>query len=132
MDTGGMKTQKREILRPEFVRQAGDYLGIPEDHCINEYGMCEMSSQFYGIGSSTHLEGPVWVRTLVIDPSTGREAVDGETGLLRHFDLSNGESVMAIQTEDVGRKDGNGFILLGRAPEAEVKGCSISAEAFLR
>jgi len=148
MDTGGMKTHKRETSRPDFVRQAGEFLGIPEDHCINEYGMCEMSSQFYGKGSSTHLEGPAWVRTLVINPSTGREAVEGEIGLLRHFDLANVDSVMAIQTEDIGMKPspglrpptpsggrgagGEGFILIGRAPEADVKGCSISAEAFLR
>jgi hypothetical protein len=131
MDTGGMKTQKREISRAEFVKEVKELLGIPEDHCINEYGMCEMSSQFYGKGSSTHLQGPEWVQTLVIDPSTGRESEGGATGLLRHFDLANVGSVMAIQTEDLGRKEGNGFTLLGRASDAELKGCSLAAEAFL-
>ena len=93
--------------------------------------MCEMSSQFYGKGLSTRLEGPTWVRTLVIDPATGHETLHGQDGLLRHFDLANVDSVMAIQTEDVGRAEDQGFTLLGRAPGADVKGCSISAEAFL-
>lgn len=150
MDTGGMKGQKREVSRPDFVRQVGAILGIPEAQCINEYGMCEMSSQFYGKGNSTVLQGPAWVRTLIVDPSTGEEAPAGKTGLLRHFDLANVDSVMAIQTEDLGRipspatkssspvgrgmseAQGEGFELLGRAPEAALKGCSLTAEAFLR
>jgi hypothetical protein len=132
MDTGGMKTQKREITRVDFVRQVTELLGIPEVDCINEYGMCEMSSQFYGVGASTRLEGPSWVRTMVIDSSNGQEAAEGQTGLLRHFDLANVDSVIAIQTEDLGRKDGSGFVLLGRASQAELKGCSVSAEAFIQ
>lgn len=132
MDTGGMKTSKREVHRVGFVRLAGELLGIPEDHCINEYGMCEMSSQFYGRGSSTRLEGPPWVRTLVIDAVSGQEAPRGTPGLLRHFDLANVDSVLAIETEDIGRADEDGFILWGRAAAADLKGCSLSAESFLK
>jgi hypothetical protein len=131
LDTGGMKSEKRGMTRDQFVDAARQVLGIPEEWCVNEYGMCEMSSQFYGKGREPVLGGPPWVRTLVMDPTTGREARRGESGLLRHFDLANVDSVMAIQTEDVGRADGDGFCLLGRAARAEVKGCSISAEAFL-
>ncbi len=131
MDTGGMKSEKRESSRPEFVRQVGEIFGIPENVCLNEYGMCELSSQFYGRGASSYLEGPPWTRTLVMDPVTGRPASAGTPGLLRHFDLANVDSVLAIQTEDLGIADGNGFILQGRDPCAEVKGCSLSAEAFL-
>jgi acyl-protein synthetase LuxE len=137
MDTGGLKTSERAISRPEFVRLAEDILGIPENDCVNEYGMCELGSQFYGRGPSSFLEGPPWTRTLVIDPDTGDVAPSGKPGLLRHFDLANVDSVLAIQTEDVGRGrggaagEGSAFILLGRDPNAEVKGCALSAEAFL-
>jgi hypothetical protein len=131
MDTGGMKTEKREITRPTFIRQAEETFGLPENACINEYGMCELSSQFYGRGVSSYLAGPPWTRTLVIDPATGRPTPSGTPGLLRHFDLTNVDSVLAVQTEDVGVEDGNGFILQGRDPAAEVKGCSLSAEAFI-
>ncbi len=134
MDTGGMKTEKRQVTRPEFVQQVTVSLGIPEEACINEYGMCELSSQFYGRGGTSSLQGPPWTRTIVVDSVTGGLAKEGETGLLRHFDLANVDSVMAVQTEDLGtsvrRSTSDAFHLLGRAPNAEVRGCSLSAEAY--
>jgi len=180
MDTGGMKTQKREVSRADFVGQMTKVFGIPEEACFNEYGMCEMGSQFYGTGASTYLKGPPWVRTLIIDPVTGRESAPGQEGLLRHFDLANVDSVMAIQTEDVGvrpspalrapsrndaglgaldkeavsprsprgreqtlepclpplgeggRRPDEGFHFLGRSSTADLKGCSLAAENYLR
>jgi hypothetical protein len=49
---------------------------------------------------------------------------EGESGLLRVFDLANVHSVMAIQTDDLGVRRGDGFELVGRAPFAEPRGCS--------
>jgi len=118
-DTGGMKTSRRSIGRGPFVDLVQAYLGILEWECINEYGMCELSSQFYGRGKTLALESPAWVRTVIRD------------GVLCHYDLANVDSVMAVQTQDVGRLTPAGFELLGRAPEADQKGCSWSAEAFL-
>jgi hypothetical protein len=51
----------------------------------------------------------------------------GETGLIRVFDLANVYSVMAIQTEDLGIRSGDGFELLGRAVMSEPRGCSLMA-----
>jgi hypothetical protein len=132
LDTGGMKGSGRETTREAFVQDVSKMLGLPADSCVNEYGMAELCSQFYGRGPSSHLEGPAWCRTLVIDPETGRPVAAGQTGLLRHFDLANVDSVSAIQTDDLGRAEGQGFVLLGRSPNAEVRGCSLSAEAFLK
>jgi hypothetical protein len=120
MDTGGMKTQSREVTREEFLRLAGTYLGVPEADCINEYGMCELGSQFYARGASMVFQGPPWVRTLVND-----------TGRLRHFDLANVDSVLAVQTDDAGEVRPGGFLFKGRAASAELKGCSIEMEAML-
>src|SRR6185295_9027939 len=132
MDTGGMKTSRRETSRADFVDQVQEWLGIDESSCINEYGMCELSSQFYGRGRSLRLQGPPWVRTLTIDLVTGQDSIAGQPGLLTHFDLANVDSVMAVQTEDMGTREGDSFLLHGRAPEAEIKGCSLHAEAFFR
>jgi hypothetical protein len=131
MDTGGMKSDQRQVTRSDFITRVEKIIGIPEKSCINEYGMCELGSQFYGSGRSSHVTGPAWTRTLVIDPATGEETPEGQKGLLRHFDLSNVDSVMAIQTEDIGRLTTGGFELLGRDPDADVRGCSMSAEAFI-
>ena len=70
---------------------------------------------------------PPWVRAQVISPETGREVSEGETGLIRVFDLANVFSVMAIQTEDLGVRRGDGFELIGRAVLAEARGCSLMA-----
>ena len=70
---------------------------------------------------------PPWARARVISPETGREVPDGETGILSIVDLANVFSVMAIQTEDLAVRLGDGFELLGRAVMAEPRGCSLAA-----
>jgi hypothetical protein len=68
---------------------------------------------------------PPWARAQVVSPETGRPVADGQTGLLRLFDLANVYSVMAIQTEDLAARRGDGFDLLGRAASVEPRGCSL-------
>jgi hypothetical protein len=106
----------------------GARLGVPADRCASEYGMSEMASQFYGHGLHPVKRGPHWVRTRAIDPETGEDAAPGAPGLLRHYDLANWNSALALQTQDRGTLTGDGFILHGRAPEAEVRGCSLTVE----
>jgi len=50
---------------------------------------------------------------------------DGQTGLIRIYDLANARSVLAVQTEDLGVRHGEAFELLGRAADAEARGCSL-------
>ena len=61
----------------------------------------------------------------LISPETGREVGDGEPGIIRVFDLANVYSVAPLQTEDLAIRHGDGFQLLGRATEAEPRGCSL-------
>ena len=102
--------------------------------------MTELSSQMYdttlwdrteGVRRRSFKTGPAWLKTLVIDPGTGEEAKKGKAGLLRHFDLANRGSVLAVQTEDLGRSAGEGFELLGRAKNADLRGCSLAYEDLL-
>jgi len=72
---------------------------------------------------------PPWARSVVVSPENGIEVREGETGLLRVFDLANVRSVLAIQTEDLAVRRGTGFELVGRAPRAEPRGCSLQAVA---
>lgn len=132
METGGFKGEMRDISKKALYGLCRQFFGIDEDLCFSEYGMTELSSQFYSRGSKGIFLGPAWVRTLVIDPSTGKEALKGKAGLLRHFDLANRGSVMAIQTEDIGRLRHGGFQVLGRATGAELRGCSLTYEEFVR
>ena len=133
METGGYKNRSRSMSKTELHRLITGKLGIPSSRIICEYGMSEMSSQAYD--SAFHLPSsiihhrvfqfPPWARVQIISPETGREVADGETGLIRVFDLANVFSVMAVQTEDLGiRRDGH-FELIGRAALAEPRGCSL-------
>lgn len=139
MDTGGFKGRSREVTREELYGAVEERLGIPHAGCVNEYGMTEMSSQFYdGVAGSASIPaerlhvGPPWVRTQATDPETLRPLPHGQTGVLRHFDLANLNSVMAIQTADLGITLPEGFRVLGRARGAEARGCSLAMDDLLR
>jgi hypothetical protein len=131
METGGYKNRSRAMPKSELHALITKQLGIPQSHIVCEYGMSELSSQAYDrkVGSQKsevrRFQFPPWSRVQVISPETNREVGDGETGLIRVFDLANVFSVMAIQTEDLGVRHGDGFELLGRAQFAEPRGCSL-------
>ena len=134
METGGYKGRSRSLPKRELHALISQALGIPRDHIVCEYGMSELSSQAYdrAVGPSrfTHhvsrsFHFPPWARVQIISPETGREVGEGETGLIRVADLANVYSVMAIQTEDLGIRHGDGFALAGRAVLAEPRGCSL-------
>jgi len=75
--------------------------------------------------------GPPWLRARVVDPETLRPVAAGEPGLLRHFDLANLGSVIAVQTEDLGQEIDGGFVVLGRAAGASPRGCSIALDELI-
>lgn len=130
METGGYKGRSRELPKTELHKLISSRLGVPRESIVCEYGMSELSSQAYALISERSFlpfNFPPWARAIVVSPETGREVIDGETGLLRIFDLANVRSVMAIQTEDLAVRCGNGFELLGRAAKAEPRGCSLMA-----
>lgn len=149
METGGYKGRSRTLPKEELHHLITQGLGIPLDHIVCEYGMCELSSQAYDkmvgadvrrlappdapqppdVGSYTQptrvFHFPPWCRVRIISPETGAEVREGETGLICVYDLANAWSVMAIQTEDLGIRRGSGFELIGRKIDAEPRGCSL-------
>jgi hypothetical protein len=97
--------------------------------------MTELLSQLYDDESSRTSAirvkvAPPWLRTLVVD-GDGREVAFGETGFLRHVDLANRSSVVAVQTEDRGYARDGGIVLLERDLDAPPRGCSLDAEELL-
>ena len=139
LDTGGYKGQSRELPLEEFYADLSQLFGVPLTHCINMYGMTELSTQFYDDGNSTLpsvKSGPHWIRSRLVEPITGRSVAPDERGILVHCDLANYNSVTTILTEDVGlwadSQEGGGFLLLGRAEGAAAKGCSLAVEEFVK
>lgn len=141
MDTGGFKGRSREVSADELRAGYFERLGIPADHTVNEYGMTEMCSQFYdnvlrdrvvrGEVRPRHKVVPPWVRTQAVDPETLEPVEPGEVGILKHYDLANLGSVLAVQTEDLGREVEGGFVVLGRATGAPPRGCSIATDLLI-
>jgi hypothetical protein len=136
LETGGYKGRSRTLPKAGLHALISQRLDIPPDLIVCEYGMSELSSQAYdatlGPSRSTlhaprPFRFPPWARVQLISPETGREVGEGETGLIRVLDLANVYSVMAIQTEDLGTRRGDGFALAGRAALAEPRGCSLQA-----
>jgi hypothetical protein len=131
METGGYKGSARELSKADLYTLLEKHLALAPDQVLNEYGMTELSSQFYtrGLGD-VHRGGP-WVRALVIDPETGAEVSIGNPGILRIFDLANLNSVLALETQDLAIRRKDGFELLGRDPAALPRGCSRMADEML-
>jgi len=149
LETGGYKGRSRSLPKSELHRLIHDFLGIERNRIASEYGMSELSSQAYdrslnepgvegpppsgGASSVEPVTGPrtfrfpPWARTQIVSPENGREVAEGEVGLIRVFDLANVYSVMAIETQDLAIRLGAGFELLGRAAQAEARGCSLMA-----
>ncbi len=142
MQTGGFKGRAREVA-PEAMRALiSTRYGVPEQHVIAEYGMTELCSQLYEQTlreavlslpqTPRRLVAPAWARVSIVDPETLRALPHGQEGLVRIDDLANVDTVCAIQTSDRGvlHEDGS-LLLLGRAPGAVPRGCSIAVDAAL-
>ena len=134
LETGGYKSRSRTMEKRELYRALETRLGVPELNIVSEYGMTELSSQAYdhktGVAPAQPrwFRFPPWARLRIVSPETGRELPDGECGLIQVFDLANVRSVLAMQTSDLARNHADGFELLGRAPQAEARGCSLSSQ----
>jgi hypothetical protein len=98
--------------------------------------MTELTSQLYeGCLPGGSLHGPSgvyceppWLRVVPVDPLTLTALRDGERGLAKIIDLGNVDSAVAVLTQDVVRRRGAGIELLGRSPEAPLRGCSLMLE----
>lgn len=140
MQTGGYKGKTREVppavLRSDLAR----VFRIDERAIVSEYGMTELSSQFYertlfdDDAPRGHYTEPPWARVVPVDPETLAPVAEGEIGIAKILDLMNVDSAVAVLTQDRVRRvgaNGEGFELLGRAPGAPPRGCSIAIDEIL-
>jgi hypothetical protein len=136
MTTGGFKGRTREIAPDELVHRVSQAFGVEESCVIGEYGMTELTSQLYeGVLPRGRLRGsrgiflpPPWLRVTPVDPETLELVRDDEVGLARFVDLGNVDSAVAVVTQDLVRRSGDGIELLGRRPGAPLRGCSLAIE----
>jgi len=124
METGGMKGQRKELIRPELH----DILknAFHTDTIMSEYGMAELLSQAYA-KKDGFFETPGWMKFLVRDVNDPFSYIeDGQTGGLNVIDLANINSCSFIATQDLGRIMDDGRIeILGRFDNSDIRGCSL-------
>lgn len=137
MQTGGFKGRSREVSPEALRRDVGRAFCIPESAIVSEYGMTELSSQFWeptasapGAPHGSYAEPP-WARVVPVDPETLAPVAEGQVGIARIEDLCNVDSAFAVLARDRVRRVPGGFELLGREPNAPARGCSIAIDEMM-
>ncbi len=137
MQTGGFKGRSREVDADDLRTELATALGVDPRAIVSEYGMTELSSQFYegtvrdaSAAPGVYLEPP-WARVVPVHPETLKPVAEGQAGIARIEDLMNVDSAFAVLAADRVRRVGQGFELLGRWPGAAPRGCSIAVDELL-
>ncbi|MFH1319054.1 MAG: acyl transferase [Bacteroidota bacterium] len=141
METGGMKGQRKEIVREALHKKLSDAFGVKAIH--SEYGMTELLSQAYSKTGGV-FKPPPWMKIFIRelnDPLTITRF--NKTGGINIIDLANIHSCAFIATDDLGKiyKDGSpegatpgvysdivggtSFEILGRIDNSDVRGCNV-------
>ncbi len=144
METGGFKGRTRVVDRSDLYERTGRAFALPRHAIVAEYGMTELTSQYYDDvltrGDARSVDArrkhpPPWLRTRVVG-ADGNTLPNGTVGALVHVDLANRSSCIAIATEDLGVQfdpsdgDAGGLMLIGRERGASLRGCSLDAETL--
>lgn len=129
METGGMKTHRREITREELHQRLARGFGLPRSRIHSEYGMTEMLSQAYARGE-TWFETPPWLQISIRDPENPlRPLPEGQEGLIGVLDLANIHSCSFLLTGDRGvQQSSRRFQALGRWNRENLRGCNFLLE----
>jgi hypothetical protein len=158
MLTGGFKGRTRAIDEGDLRSAIAHSFGISTSSIVGEYGMTELSSQLFEHpfseaehGSQGVLAGalsrpkaawwelrapsglyipPPWLKVRALCPQTYEEVAPTESGLAHFIDLANIDSCISVLTQDMIRLVDGGVQLLGRAPHAQARGCSLPFEAL--
>lgn len=124
IETGGMKGRGQTLSKVEILNRlqtTSQALNI-----FSEYGMTELLSQAYALDGLRFDECRTLkvVLTDINDPFS--LATDGKAGQVTAIDLANIDTCSFIQTQDLGRRIGQGqFEILGRLALSDLRGCNL-------
>ncbi len=108
IETGGMKTHRREISRKELHRKLAKGFGLDYSRIHSEYGMAELLSQAYATGGEWFRTVP-WMKVSIRNPDNPfEEQSPGREGLIGVIDLANIYSCSFLLTGDKGVMDRDG------------------------
>ena len=124
IETGGMKGQRREMIKKELHETLKERTGLKKIH--SEYGMTELLSQAYSKGDGI-FSCPNWMRVFIRDMNDPNFLYsNNKSGGINIIDLANVNSCSFIATEDMGSLHENGsFEIMGRIDHSETRGCNL-------
>ncbi|HEX5625046.1 MAG TPA: acyl transferase, partial [Saprospiraceae bacterium] len=98
METGGMKSTRRQIPKEELLK--GLRSGFPDSGLHSEYGMTELMSQAYS-ADGLHYRSPSHMKFLLTDPEDPFARMGtGKRGIINIVDLANWSTSAFLQTGD--------------------------------
>jgi hypothetical protein len=124
METGGMKGQRKEMVREGLHKVLTTGFGVTKIH--SEYGMTELLSQAYSKGDGI-FECPPWMKIIIRDTNDPLSLLNnGKSGGINVIDLANFNSCSFIATQDLGKTFTDGsFEVLGRFDDSDIRGCNL-------
>jgi phenylacetate-coenzyme A ligase PaaK-like adenylate-forming protein len=123
METGGMKGRRKEMIRSELHNTIKRAFNVSFIH--SEYGMTELMSQAYAKREGVfHTDNNMMVLLRDLNDPFDLAKNDRQGGI-NVIDLGNYNTCAFIETQDIGRKVANGFEVLGRFDNSEVRGCNL-------
>ncbi|MDB2362245.1 acyl transferase [Flavobacteriales bacterium] len=124
METGGMKGQRKEMIKSELHDVLKKAFQLNAIH--SEYGMTELLSQAYS-KSNGIFETPPWMKVIIRDTQDPFAILNHQqTGGINIIDLVNINSCSFIATQDLGKTiDEYSFELKGRFELSDIRGCNL-------
>jgi len=124
METGGMKGQRKELIKSELHKLLRNGFGVNNIH--SEYGMTEILSQAYSKKNGL-FSTPPWMNILIRDTEDAQSILPlNRTGGINIIDLANINSCSFIATMDLGKLHKNGeFEIMGRFDQSDIRGCNL-------
>lgn len=130
---GWKKLSDKAISNELFKKKLKDTLGIKR--CFNFYGMVEQIGSVFMECEEGYFHAPAFSDVIIRDPKTWEEAKTNETGVVEVLSLlPDSYPGHALLTEDLGviagiddcpcQRKGKRFLIKGRVPQAEIRGCS--------
>lgn len=123
METGGMKGRRKEMIRAELHDRLKKAFNVRFVH--SEYGMTELMSQAYAKEDGVFFTDNN-LKILLRDLNDPFDYIQNDRqGGINVIDLGNYNTCAFIETQDIGRKVGEGFEVLGRFDNSESRGCNL-------
>jgi len=87
--------------------------------------MTELLSQAWSV-SETKFQTPPWMKVFIRDIHDPRNYLKNkQQGLINVIDLANVYSCAFLETQDLGKTNADGFEVLGRFDNSELRGCNL-------